>query len=88
MRTLIGILFFVLIVQDNIFCQEYKPSISELIINSTIRIECRGDTTINGKKMRFTSIGTGFYFVFSIDTFQIPVIVTNHHVIKSCDTGI
>jgi hypothetical protein len=88
MKTYFTILLIFLLIGNKIYCQEYKPSISELLINSTIRIECSGDTIIKGKKLRFTSIGTGFYFVFTIDTFQVPVIVTNRHVIKGCDTGI
>lgn len=72
----------------SIFAQETKLSLSELIINSTIRIECYGDTVVNGKKDRFLSTGTGFYFKFSFDSLTLPVIVTNYHVIKNTDTGI
>jgi hypothetical protein len=63
-------------------------SISELLINSSIRIECRGDTTINNKRVGFTSLGTGFYFEFKFDSIQVPVIVTNYHVIENSQTGI
>lgn len=63
-------------------------TISELIINSTIRIECKGDTIINGTKINFTSVGTGFYFEFKFDTIKVPVIVTNYHVIRNSKIGI
>jgi hypothetical protein len=83
------LLFIVFIISTNIIMsQENKLSTSEMIINSTIRIECSGDTIVNGKKTKFTSTGTGFFFEFMIDNKRIPVIVTNYHVIKGTDTGI
>lgn len=63
-------------------------STSELMINSTIRIECNGDTVIDGRKIGFTSTGTGFYFEFKFDSIKVPVIVTNYHVIENTKTGI
>lgn len=63
-------------------------STSELIINSTIRIECYGDTILNGNKVPFTSTGTGFFFEFLIDSMRVPVIVTNYHVIQNTHSGI
>lgn len=78
------LLFFII---NKIICQNSILSNSELMVNSTIRIECYGDTLINGKKVESTSVGTGFYFEFLIDTLRIPVIVTNYHVIKNCEAG-
>lgn len=66
-----------------VFAQENSLSTSELIVNSTIRIKCSGDTIINGNKVKFTSTGTGFFFRFQFDSLSVPVIVTNYHVIKS-----
>ncbi|WP_409415401.1 trypsin-like peptidase domain-containing protein [Flavobacterium sp. PS2] len=68
--------------------QENKLSTSEQIINSTIRIECTGDTIINNQKLAFTSTGTGFFFEFLINNMKIPVIVTNYHVIKNTTYGV
>lgn len=64
-----------------------KISTSELIINSTIRIECYHDTIVNGQRGTYTSKGTGFYFMFKIDSLSVPVIVTNYHVVKNADSG-
>ena len=81
--------FIVLLISTNlIMSQENKLSTSEMIINSTIRIECMGDTIVNGNNVKFTSTGTGFFFEFLIDNKNIPVIVTNYHVIKGTNTGI
>lgn len=63
-------------------------SLPELLVNATIRIECHGDTIINGQNLPFTSTGTGFYFSFAIGKDTIPCIVTNFHVIKSSKTGV
>lgn len=71
----------------NCLGQESKISTSELIINSTIRIEGKLDTLINGRKFQLTSTGTGFFFTFKVDSFYIPVIVTNYHVIKNTYNG-
>lgn len=85
MKKIIGAIFLLIFINNQVLSQETKLSISELVINSTIRIECSGDTIVNGKKARFTSIGTGFYFQFKIDSLYLPVIVTNYHVIKKTD---
>jgi hypothetical protein len=82
------ILFIFLLVTSQLMSQENHLSTSELIINSTIRIECSGDKIINGTKEGFTSTGTGFFFEFLIDSLRIPVIVTNYHVIKDSKVGI
>jgi len=71
------------------YCQDTTSlSTSELIINSSIRIESQGDTIINNRKVGFTSTGTGFYFEFKFDTVTVPVIVTNYHVIENTKLGI
>ena len=75
-----------LILSNKTMSQEANISISELIVNSTIRLECTGDTLINGKNVGYTSTGTGFYFAFKIDSLIVPVIVTNNHVVANSHT--
>ncbi len=79
--------FFSIVSFISCFGQESNISTSELIINSTIRIEGKLDSLIQGKKFQLTSTGTGFYFTFQIDSFYIPVVVTNYHVIKNTYDG-
>lgn len=58
-------------------------SISEKLTYSTVRIECE-------LKTGGTSTGTGFFFNFLNDktnNTQVPVVVTNKHVIKNASTG-
>lgn len=81
------IIFILLLSTHQIKCQEFNFS-SEYLINSTIRIECWRDTIINGVRNRYSSTGTGFFFVFNFDKFLVPVIVTNAHVIKNMNWGI
>lgn len=85
MRKFILAIFLIVFVSSSVLSQDNTLSTSELIVNSTIRIQCSGDTIVNGQKLRFTSTGTGFYFSFKIDSLTIPVIVTNYHVIKKTD---
>ena len=58
-----------------------STDLSELLLHSTIRIECTNNQT--------WSLGTGFFFAFSCDTSNksIPVIVTNKHVIDGATDG-
>lgn len=58
-------------------------SLSELLIYSTVRIECE-------LKTGGTSTGTGFFFIFLEDktnNTHVPVVVTNKHVIKNASRG-
>jgi len=82
MKKTPGILLFLIVISYKVSAQESKLSTSELFINSTIRIECSGDTIHEGVKKRFSSTGTGFYFQFRYDSVFLPVIVTNYHVIR------
>lgn len=88
MKKITLLILAFLISTNYVISQENKISTSEMIINSTIRIECTGDTIINNQKQNFTSTGTGFFFEFLIDGKRIPVIVTNYHVIKGSNIGI
>lgn len=55
-------------------------SVSEGLIHTTVRIAC--------KKAKGPSFGTGFFFAFEGgEGKQIPVIVTNKHVVKGAETG-
>lgn len=67
---------------NKLFSQFDNKSFSEYIINSTIRLESYSDSTINGDIHRSELIGTGFFYTFDIDSFKVPVIVTNYHVIR------
>jgi len=82
-------LLFFSFIFNQVFSQN-KPliSTSELIVNSTIRIEGSGEEIIDGQQMHFTSTGTGFYFEFKFDSITIPVIVTNYHVIENTNSQI
>lgn len=54
--------------------------ISEFLLHSTVRI-----TSIFNNNMIGT--GTGFFFIFTISNIEIPVIVTNKHVVKNSIKG-
>lgn len=54
--------------------------ISELLLHSTVRI-----TSIFNNNMIGT--GTGFFFIFTINNNEVPVIVTNKHVVKNSIKG-
>lgn len=84
-KTIRVLLLLFISVNYQVLGQGTKLSTSELFINSTIRIECSGDTIHDGVKKRFTKTGTGFYFQFQYDSLFLPVIVTNYHVIKKTD---
>ena len=59
-----------------------KFSISEMLMHSTIRIE------ILNENKQVVSTGTGFFFDFKInDKYNVPVLVTNKHVIKDAQIG-
>jgi len=88
MKKIILACYLLLIVINENFCQNKRLSITELLINSTTRIECLKDSIVKGKRLRYKSTGTGFFFEFKVDSFKIPVIVTNYHVIKGYDKGI
>lgn len=60
---------------------------SNLLVNTTIRIEGFKDTITHGIKKWNTSTGTGFFFMFRIDTTQFECIVTNKHVVENCSYG-
>ena len=54
--------------------------ISDLLLHSTVRI-----TSIFKNNMIGT--GTGFFFIFTINNNEVPVIVTNKHVVKNSIKG-
>jgi len=68
---------------------QQKPAAdaSELLINTTIKIQGQFDTTINGKKKQLGTSGTGFFFEYDFEGKKFPVIVTNYHVIQNSTTG-
>lgn len=54
--------------------------ISEFLLHSTVRIS----SILNNNMI---STGTGFFFIFSIKNKEIPVIVTNKHVVRNSVKG-
>lgn len=54
---------------------------SEFVINSTLKIETIDKKIDSGKVSYYQSSGTGFFFSFKFPEGEIPVIVTNKHVI-------
>ena len=55
---------------------------AEMLMHTTVRLEC---TLADGRG----STGTGFFFSYLLDEGRnIPVIVTNRHVIEGAQTGI
>ncbi len=69
------------------FPQNIKPnkhvSFSKYLISSTVKLENVGDTVKDGKLIAFESTGTAFYYLFQIDKYQIPVLVTSYHVVQN-----
>ena len=59
----ISVIFFLLF-HFTSNCQDSlkRIDIAELLYNSTIRIETIKDSVINGKKVKISKLGTGFYF--------------------------
>ena len=66
--------------------QQISPS--EFIVNSTIKVESIDKKTEGGKIKYYRSSGTGFFFTFKVALGEVPVIVTNKHVIKDAEIGI
>jgi len=55
---------------------------AETLMHTTVRLECAS------KDGRTTSTGTGFFFSFKVsDNTQVPVIISNKHVIKDAKVG-
>lgn len=57
--------------------KQNQLSPSEILTHTTTRI--KGDLPSNK-----VSVGTGFFFAFKIKEKQVPVIITNKHVIEGC----
>lgn len=69
-----------------------KSSLSEQLLHSTVRIQCKYElTNSDGEQEIRLGTGSGFFFVFNIvennDTITIPVIVTNKHVVAKSVEG-
>lgn len=68
------------------FAQSISPG--ELMIHSTTKISCLYEVIEpNGVIRRFEGSGTGFYYQFEIDSFTVPCIVTNKHVVQNAILG-
>jgi len=59
---------------------------SELLINSTVKIQSLRETVIDNNRKLDLITGTAFYYLFVVDSISIPVLVTNFHNIK--DVGL
>ena len=68
------------------FTKAQQLTLSEYLVNSTIKIETT-EYSANSKQKYLSFSGTGFFFVFTVGKMEIPVIVTNKHVIKNAEKG-
>ena len=82
------LLFSLLLLHLGPVINAQNVSANDFIINSTIKIESIDKIIDSGKVKLFKSSGTGFFFTFSSSKGDIPVIVTNKHVINNSQKGI
>jgi hypothetical protein len=82
MKKLMSALFVMTLLQVSCLSQD-QPSLSKMLLHSTIRIVC---VQTNG----VSSVGTGFFYRFDYPsiTSSIPVVVTCKHVIVNSAIGI
>jgi hypothetical protein len=57
-------------------------STSELLIHSTLKIECLSDIIVGEYAKTLLSTGSAFFFEFKIDSYTLNVLVSNAHVVK------
>jgi hypothetical protein len=61
-----------------------KMQLSELLINSTVKIESIGEALVKNETKEFISTSTGFFFLYKIDSLHtMPVLVTNFHCVQN-----
>jgi hypothetical protein len=60
-----------------------KMQNSELLINSTVKIESIGESYVNNQPRQYLTTGTAFFYTYKIGNFFIPVLVTNLHSVKN-----
>lgn len=65
-----------------------KVNSSEFLTNSTIKLEVIEKIIDNGIEKRHRSTGTAFFFIFRFPEGEVPVLVTNKHVVKNSELGI
>ena len=81
MRSII--ILSLLFVSNNLFSQKSnRLSASEFLINSTVKIETVKPVFSNGVSKDYIFTGTGFFFNFNLTVGELPVIVTNRHVLE------
>ncbi|HTR28383.1 MAG TPA: serine protease [Puia sp.] len=84
----VACLALLIIFSPEIYAQQKQAlSTAEQLFNSTTKIQAFRDTVIDNKKVRISSVGTGFFLTFYVDMDTIPVIVTNAHVVNKYDRG-
>jgi hypothetical protein len=76
------ILFTISLVFHSLICLSQSIDPSEQLINSTIQIISQRTVTQNGVTKQYQITGTGFYFTFKTPKGDIPIIVTNRHVVE------
>lgn len=65
-----------------------RPPLGELLIHSTSKLNCTySEIDSNGSAVTYDGSGTAFYYTFLVDSFEIPCLVTNKHVIKDAVFG-
>lgn len=79
---------FLVLILSSFYCLGQNLDASELLINSTIQIISKRETIVNGTPKDIVSSGTGFYFVFKSSKGEVPVIITNRHVIEGASSNI
>lgn len=82
-------LFFLTITTFSCFSQIDSFGIIDKLIHSTLRIESTViEKNISGSLDTIHKTGTGFFYSFQIDSLtNIPVIVTNSHLVKNAISG-
>jgi hypothetical protein len=68
--------------------EQFSMDASEQLFNITSKIQGFKDSLINGRIVKYSSTGTGFFFNYSLPKGPVLVLVSNNHVIQNCKTGL
>jgi len=86
MKKILIVTFNLIVTKSN--SQKPKIDLSDLLVNTTIKIISQEEQKVGTSKKSFYSAGTGFFFNFRInDTITVPAIVTNRHVVRNSKDG-
>jgi hypothetical protein len=87
LRTTLLLLFSVVI--SNSEAQDStRIKLSEMIYNTTTKIECYKYEKEAGKLIKVKSTGTGFFFNLMLDNDTVLAIITNKHVVENRETTV